>query len=96
LSIETEKLVEILRACALEYKADGAPIVRWYAEGDAAKRMIEVAERHGVRVEANQAESLLLALKSVKINTEIPREIYLAVARIYAYLIQSGGDRGPR
>ena len=82
------KLKEILRACALEYSGDGAPIVKAYAEGDAAKRLIEVARKHGVEVKPDQEESLLLALKSVKVNTEIPREIYLAVARIYAYLLK--------
>jgi len=82
-----EKLREILRACALEYGGDGAPVVRWYAEGEAARIMVETARRHGVQVQPEQEESLLLALKAVKINTEIPRDIYLAVARIYAYLL---------
>lgn len=63
-----------------------------YAEGDAARRMLEIARKHGVEIQANQEEGLLLALKSVKINSEIPREVYLAVARIYAYLIQKGKD----
>lgn len=81
------KLKEILRACALEYRGDGAPVVRAYAEGDAARRMVEIARARGVEVKPDQEEALLLALKSVKVNTEIPREIYLAVARIYAYLL---------
>lgn len=84
-----DNLREILRACALEYGGEGAPIVRWYAEGDAAKAMVETARRHGIQVKPEQEESLLLALKTVKVNTEIPREIYLAVARIYAYLLSS-------
>lgn len=82
-----DQLREILRACALEYGGEGAPAVRWYAEGDAARAMVETARRHGVRVEPEQEESLMLALKTVKLNTEIPRDIYLAVARIYAYLL---------
>lgn len=94
----TDKLREILRACALEYGSSdnsGAPIVRWYAEGDAAKAMIDAARRNGVRVEPAHEESLLLALKTVKINSEIPRDIYLAVARIYAYLLQKEGTAAP-
>lgn len=82
-----DNLREILRACALEYGGEGAPIVRWYAEGEAARTMVDTARRHGVTVRPEQEESLLLALKTVKINTEIPRDIYLAVARIYAYLL---------
>jgi flagellar biosynthesis protein len=83
-----DTLKSILRACALEYKGDGVPVVKAYAEGDAARRMIEIARKHGVEVKPDQEEGLLMALKSVKVNTEIPREIYLAVARIYAYLLK--------
>lgn len=82
-----DKLREILRACALEYGGEGAPVVRWYAEGEAAVAMLETARQHGVEVQSEHEESLLLALKTVKINTEIPQDIYLAVARIYAYLL---------
>lgn len=88
------KLKEILRACALEYKGSGAPVVRWYAEGEAARTMIDVARRHGVTVQPEHEEALLLALKSVKVNTEIPQDIYLAVARIYAYLLAQEGKAG--
>jgi flagellar biosynthesis protein len=80
-------LREILRACALEYNGENAPVVRWYAEGDAAHHLVEVARQRGVKIETEQEESLLLALKSVKVNSAIPKDIYLAVARIYAYLL---------
>lgn len=90
---DTGTLKEILRACALEYRNEGAPVVKAYAEGDAARRMIEIARKHGVEVRPDQEESLLLTLKSVKVNTEIPREIYLAVARIYAYLLSEEKKR---
>jgi type III secretion system FlhB-like substrate exporter len=82
-----ENLREILRACALEFRGEDAPVVRWYAEGDAAARLIDLARKHGVHIEEGQAEELLLALRGVKLNSRIPREIYLAVARIYAYLL---------
>ncbi|HRP68156.1 MAG TPA: EscU/YscU/HrcU family type III secretion system export apparatus switch protein [Turneriella sp.] len=85
--IDSTLLKDVLRACALEYKGEGAPIVKAYAEGEAAQRMLEIARKHGVQIQEGQEESLLLALKSVKLNTQIPTEIYLAVARIYAYLI---------
>ncbi|AFM11421.1 EscU/YscU/HrcU family type III secretion system export apparatus switch protein [Turneriella parva] len=77
----------MLRACALEFNGAEAPVVRWYAEGDAARHLIEVAKQRGVKIETDQEESLLLTLKSVKVNSAIPKDIYLAVARIYAYLI---------
>jgi flagellar biosynthesis protein len=87
------KLHEILRACALEFCGDDAPIVRWYAEGDAAKRLLELARQRGIRIEEDQAEELLLALRGVKLNSRIPREIYLAVAKIYAYVLSQGSRR---
>jgi len=49
--------------------------------------MLEVARQRGVKIEENQEESLLLALKSVRVGSAIPKDIYLAVARIYAYLM---------
>lgn len=51
--------------------------------------MVAVARKHGVAVQEDQAEALLLALKTVKLNAQIPRELYLAVARIYAYLLHA-------
>ncbi|MFZ5629248.1 MAG: EscU/YscU/HrcU family type III secretion system export apparatus switch protein [Spirochaetota bacterium] len=87
------KLQEILRACALEFRGDDAPVVRWYAEGDAARRLLELARQRGVRIEEDQAEELLLALRGVKLNSRIPREIYLAVAKIYAYILAQGTQR---
>lgn len=87
------KLGEILRACALEFRGDDAPVVRWYAEGDAAKRLLDLARDRGLHIEENQAEELLLALRSVRLNSRIPREIYLAVARIYAYILSQQSQR---
>lgn len=81
------KLKGILRACALEFRGVDAPIVRWYAEGDAAARLLELARQRGLRIEEDQAEELLLALRGVKLNSRIPGEIYLAVAKIYAYIL---------
>ncbi|MCX7633546.1 MAG: EscU/YscU/HrcU family type III secretion system export apparatus switch protein, partial [Turneriella sp.] len=54
---------KILRACALEYGGNPAPVVRWYAEGEAAQKLLELARRHNIPVEEGQAEELLLALK---------------------------------
>ncbi len=87
------KLQDILRACALEFRGDDAPIVRWYAEGDAAARLLELARQRGLRIQEDQAEELLLALRGVKLNSRIPREIYLAVARIYAYILSQKEQR---
>lgn len=88
------KLRDILRACALEFRGEDAPVVRWYAEGDAAKRLLDLARERGLRIEEGQAQELLLALRTVKQDTRIPREIYLAVAQIYAYIL-AGENQTP-
>ena len=62
-----------------------APIVRAFAEGEQAKRLLEVAKQHGINIREGEAENLLQILKSVPVNAEIPFELYNAVARIFAY-----------
>lgn len=87
-NLDKRSLQKIHRACALQRRGGDAPIVKWYAEGDAAKRLVDLAKSQGVTIEEGQAEDLLLALKSVKLDTFIPKELYLAMARLYAYLIE--------
>lgn len=87
-NLDKRSLQKILRACALQRREGEAPIVKWYAEGDAAKRLVDLAAQQGLALEKGQAEDLLLALKNVKLDTFIPKELYLAMARLYAYLIE--------
>lgn len=60
--------------------------MKWYAEGDAARHLVNLARKAGIEIESNQAEQMLLALKQVKPNSTIPSELYWAIAQIYAYL----------
>lgn len=75
---------EILKAAALEYSGN-APRLKAYGRGDAAKAIIALAEKYNVKIFKKESDDLLEALGQIKINTEIPPELYLAIARIYAF-----------
>ncbi len=72
-------------AVALEYNADlPAPRVTASGRGEIAKRIIDLAEEHGVPLVQDPA--LAKALSRLPLGSEIPEELYGAVATILAYL----------
>ncbi len=76
-----------MMACALEYK-DGmrAPVVTAFGKGEIAQRILQIARKYNIPVEEEQIPGMLASLEKVKIRSEIPPELYLAVARIFAFL----------
>jgi type III secretion system FlhB-like substrate exporter len=52
--------------------------------------LLRLAKKHHVPVTTNESDSLLNELENLPINKEIPPELYLAVSRIYLYLIREG------
>lgn len=77
----------LLRACALSFKEGmSAPIVKAYGEGNLAQKIIEIARSNNVEIREGESVDLLKQLSSIPVNKEIPPELYLAVARIFAYL----------
>jgi flagellar biosynthesis protein len=75
-------------AVALRYEAPGAPRVVAKGRGHIGRRIIETAAEHGVPMEHNPA--LAEALSTVELETEIPEELYLAVAQILGFLMRAG------
>lgn len=72
-------------AVALQYEAgDTAPQVTALGRGELAKRIIAVAEQHGVPLV--QDADLAKALIKVPLGFDIPEELYSSVAVILAYL----------
>jgi flagellar biosynthesis protein len=72
-------------AVALEYNAEmPAPRVAASGRGEIARRIIAIAEEHGVPLVQDQA--LAKALANLPLQTEIPEELYSAVAAILTYL----------
>jgi flagellar biosynthesis protein len=74
---------EPLRAIALQYDGDNAPIVTATGEGDIAQEIIRIAKEHGVPLR----EDVMLAalLSELELGEEIPPLLYRVIAEIIAY-----------
>ncbi len=78
-------------AVALEYSRDlPAPRVTASGQGEIAKRIIALAEEHGVPLVQDPA--LAKALSKLPLQAYIPEELYTAVATILAYLYRLDQD----
>jgi len=75
-------------AAALKYEQDGteAPIVIASGRGEIAGKILQIAQEENVPVYKDQ--SLAQLLVSIEMNTEIPSELYQAVAQIIAFIWQ--------
>lgn len=78
-----------VRAVALQYDGTQAPRVTAKGEGRVAKQIIASAKEHGIPLEKN--EELTALLCKVHINEEIPKQLYVAVAQILAFLYHVNG-----
>ncbi|HHL39078.1 MAG TPA: flagellar biosynthesis protein FlhB [Deltaproteobacteria bacterium] len=78
-------------AAALRYsrETDGAPRVTAKGAGAAADKIIEIARRAGVPVKEDR--DLVEVLAAVELDTEIPPELYRAVAEVLAYVYRMSG-----
>ena len=76
-----------LKAIALQYDGENAPIVTASGEGDIAEEIIRIAKENGVPL---QEDMMLAALLSeLELGEEIPPLLYRVVAEViaYAYII---------
>lgn len=71
-------------AVALRYDGTSAPRVTASGEGLIARQIIAAAKEHNIPLEQNEELTSLLA--KVRINEEIPKPLYTAVAQILAFL----------
>jgi flagellar biosynthesis protein len=80
-------------AVALEYERGtrDAPRIVAKGRGELARRIAEVAEEHGVVVDANGP--LAEALAGVELDEEIPIELYQAVAEIIGFVLRATNAR---
>ena len=79
----------IPRACdrtaiALIYDGSGAPRVSAKGSGMLGEQIIKVAADNGVPLHEDAA--LTAALSGISLGEEIPRELYLAVAEVLAFI----------
>ena len=79
-------------AVALRYQADAlaAPQVTAKGRGDVARRILDLADRHGIPVRRDG--DLLQLLSLCDVGEEIPEDLYQAVAEILAYLYRLNGE----
>lgn len=79
------------QAVALKYDGKSAPRVTAKGDGALAKQIIAKAKEHHIPIEQNAELTGLLA--HIKINEEIPRSLYVAVAQILAFLYHLNGKK---
>jgi len=82
-------------AVALHYEEneDAAPRVVAKGAGHLADRIVEIARRHGVPVKEDP--DLAALLSQLDLNTQIPPELYRAVAEVLAFVYRLSAS-GPR
>ena len=80
-------------AVALRYDAPNAPRVVAIGHGEIGDRIVETARKHGVPLEANGP--LAQALSTVKLDSEIPEELYEAMAVVIAFVMRAAAKAGP-
>jgi flagellar biosynthesis protein len=78
-------------AVALTYEKPRAPRVVAMGRGWLGDKIIETAQAHGVPLQENSA--LAEALASVELETEIPVELYRAVALVIGFVLRTNAGR---
>ena len=78
------------RAVALQYGEFKVPKVVAKGDGEMAQAIIEAAISQGTVITENPALASLLT--EVELNTEIPEELYVAVAVVLSWVYWMRGD----
>jgi flagellar biosynthesis protein len=71
------------RAAALRYEGSGSPKVTAAGRGLIAERILEEAKRAGVPIREDRA--LAEALAGLELGSEVPEELWVAVAQALAW-----------
>ena len=79
------------KAVALKYdgKKDKAPRVIAKGRGNIAEKIIDIAKEHHVPLYEDQ--NLIQILEALDLETEIPPELYRAVAEVLAFIYRLNG-----
>lgn len=76
-------------AVALQYDHPGVPRVTASGRGAVAEAILASAREHDIPIEENPA--LAEALAQVDLDTEIPEELYRAVAEVLGFVLRATG-----
>jgi flagellar biosynthesis protein len=79
------------KAVALKYEKekDAAPRIVAKGRGFVAQKIIETARAHGVSL--YEDKNLVQVLEALDLETEIPTELYRAVAEVLAFIYRLNG-----
>ena len=79
------------KAVALKYdgKKDKAPKVLAKGRGNIAEKIIDIAKEHHVPL--YEDKNLIQILEALDLETEIPPELYRAVAEVLAFIYRLNG-----
>ena len=79
------------KAVALKYEKDkdAAPRIVAKGRGFVAQTIIETAQAH--RVPLHEDQNLIQVLEALDLETEIPQELYRAVAEVLAFIYRLNG-----
>ena len=85
---------KIPKAVALRYDKDkdAAPRVIAKGRGDIAKKIIEIADAHNLPL--YEDKNLIQILEALDLETEIPPDLYRAVAEVLAFVYRLNGRIG--
>jgi flagellar biosynthesis protein len=78
-------------AIALNYDGKRAPRVTAKGQGQTAEHIIALAKEHNVPLHPDVA--LVKVLSKLSLGDEIPRELYLAIAEVIAFVYMLSGKR---
>jgi flagellar biosynthesis protein len=78
-------------AIALNYDGNRAPRVTAKGQGLVAGQIIARAEEHDIPLHSDAA--MVKVLSKLSLGDEIPRELYLAVAEVIAFVYMLSGKR---
>lgn len=81
-------------AVALRYDGTSAPRVTAKGEGVTAQQIMSTAKEHGIPLEQNPELTTLLS--NIRLNEEIPKDLYIAVAQVLAFLYHLDGKTSPK
>ena len=76
------------KAVALTYDGVSAPVLSAKGAGEIADEIIAIAKEHDIPI--REEPELVELLAKLKLDEEIPRELYIAVAEViaFAYMIK--------
>lgn len=80
---------DVLRAIALQYDGENAPVVTASGEGAIAEEILRIAKEHNIPLK----EDALLAelLGDIQLGDEIPPMLYRVIAEVIAYAYMVSG-----